>query len=173
MTEIWKPVLGWEGMYSVSDFGRVRSEQRVITRITGKMHTIPGRILKNHIRYNGYHMVSLCVKSKPKGRLVHRLVLMSFIGPAPLGMEACHNNGVSGDNRLSNLRWGTHLDNIKDKFLHGTDHNSTKSHCIRGHEFDELNTKIRSNGSRFCKTCGQLRGKIRDQKIRDLKQVQQ
>jgi len=51
---------------------------------------------------------------------VHRIVLESFIGPCPKGMEGCHNNGVSTDNRLVNLRWDTHINNEADKLIHDT-----------------------------------------------------
>lgn len=51
---------------------------------------------------------------------VNRIVLLSFIGPCPDGMECCHENRDKSDNRLSNLRWGTKLANAEDKRRHGT-----------------------------------------------------
>lgn len=59
--------------------------------------------------------------------LVHRLVLESFIGPCPEGMETRHLNGKHDDNRLSNLCWGTQKDNYKDKILHGTHQRGEKN----------------------------------------------
>jgi hypothetical protein len=53
-------------------------------------------------------------------RYVHRLVLEAFVGPCPEGMEACHNNGDTADNRLVNLRWDTKQANVADKLKHGT-----------------------------------------------------
>jgi len=53
-------------------------------------------------------------------QFVHRLMLLTFIGPPPAGSQACHNNGVRNDNRLENLRWGTPESNLADKRLHGT-----------------------------------------------------
>lgn len=58
--------------------------------------------------------------SKPKMKKVHRLVLENFIGPCPDGMEGCHNNGKAIDNRLTNLRWDTHVNNEADKLIHDT-----------------------------------------------------
>lgn len=52
-------------------------------------------------------------------RYVHHLVLLSFVCPRPYGMECLHNNGNAGDNRLSNLRWGTRAENDSDVRLHG------------------------------------------------------
>jgi hypothetical protein len=53
-------------------------------------------------------------------RLVHRLVLEAFVGPALPGLEAAHNNGNPADNHLANLRWATKADNQADRVRHGT-----------------------------------------------------
>jgi hypothetical protein len=50
---------------------------------------------------------------------VHRLILAAFVGPCPAGMEACHNNGNAGDNRIENLRWDTKKSNSEDQKKHG------------------------------------------------------
>ena len=51
---------------------------------------------------------------------VHTLVLTTFVGPRPDGMEACHRNGDPTDNRVENLYWGTRSDNVRDMYRHGT-----------------------------------------------------
>ena len=51
---------------------------------------------------------------------VHRLILETFVGPCPPGMEACHGNGIRTDNRLENLRWDTRKANCADAVRHGT-----------------------------------------------------
>src|SRR5690606_28755671 len=56
----------------------------------------------------------------PKGHLIHRIVMEAFCGPAPDGMEVCHNNGNPRDNRLCNLRYDTHKNNHSDQQEHGT-----------------------------------------------------
>ena len=68
------------------------------------------------------HTPSGYVKVWLSGRTlsVHRLVLETFVGPCPEGMEACHNNGVRTDNRVENLRWDTHSANSQDAIKHGT-----------------------------------------------------
>ena len=82
----------------------------------------------------GDKWVQLALTSRPDGRLaitlhragyvktftVHRLILLAFVGPCPEGMEACHNDGNASNNNLANLRWDTHINNEKDKVLHGT-----------------------------------------------------
>lgn len=53
-------------------------------------------------------------------KYIHRLVLETFIGPCPKGMECCHNDGNPENNNLNNLRWDTHSSNNKDAVRHGT-----------------------------------------------------
>lgn len=83
--------------YFVSDHGRVRSPRREL-----KLVPTTGNYL--------------CVTLGPyrKWILVHRLVLETFVGPAPKGTECCHANGDPHDNRLPNLRWDSHLANMSD-----------------------------------------------------------
>lgn len=52
-------------------------------------------------------------------RMVHSLVLLAFVGPRPVGMDACHGNGECTDNRLMNLRWDTRQANVDDMRAHG------------------------------------------------------
>lgn len=66
-----------------------------------------------------YSQFNLYKDKIPKSSRVHRIILETFIGPCPKGMEACHNNGIKSDNRLINLRWDTRKSNTKDKELHG------------------------------------------------------
>lgn len=53
-------------------------------------------------------------------RRVARLVMAAFFGPCPKGYEVCHNNGVSSDDGLDNLRYGTKAENAADRIRHGT-----------------------------------------------------
>lgn len=68
----------------------------------------------------GYRRYCLFVETKRISRLGQRLVLAAYRGECPSGMEACHNNGVRDDNRISNLRWDTPPSNRLDMILHGT-----------------------------------------------------
>ena len=118
-TEEWRPVLGFEGMYQVSNLGRVRSLERIINYSDGRIRTFPGRIIrpgggKNHL------YVFLHRRQVKKKEYVHRLVLESFVGPCPPGMEACHDPDYHPhNNRLSNLRWATASANQRDAIKQG------------------------------------------------------
>lgn len=71
-------------------------------------------------RVGGYVGVSLFRAGKPYRKLVHRLVLESFVSHAPAGQQCCHNDGDPQNNRLSNLRWDTATANHADRAAHGT-----------------------------------------------------
>lgn len=121
MTEQWVDVEGYDGRYQVSNMGRVRSVDRLITAKAGWQTMRRGRILKNVEGNHGYPIVSLWRNNKNWTPTVHRLVLEHFVGPRPEGYEACHENGIKMDPRLSNLRWDTgSVNNLVDKERHGT-----------------------------------------------------
>lgn len=111
MPERWKEVVGYEGLYEVSNRGNVRSFCR----------TPKGKILKPGTDTKGYYFVNLYKDKKANTQRVHRLVLAAFVGEHPDGKpECCHNNGVRTDNRLENLRYGSRQDNVDDTVVHGT-----------------------------------------------------
>lgn len=149
MTEEWRAIPGYEGIYEVSDLGRVRSLDRQSTA---------GRSLRGRIRAaakdkGGYLRVPLHHGRAVRYTGAHRLVLEAFVGPCPPGMEACHNDGDPSNNALSNLRWDTKSANMLDKLLHGTNREALKTSCKHGHPFTTENTYITPSGHRRCRTC--------------------
>ncbi len=116
--EAWKPVVGYEGLYEVSDQGRVRSLDRVVlVRRRDKVHSKPlrGRVLRPASKDGEYLCVNLCKDCRTKTFAVHALVLTAFNGIKPEGRECCHWNGNPADNRLENLRWDTPKANGEDR----------------------------------------------------------
>jgi len=81
---------------------------------------LKGKRLKPGHNKGGYAYVGLYRDGVRYARRIHRLVLETFIGPCPEGMEACHNNGIRTDNRVNNLRWDTSSANHLDAVRHGT-----------------------------------------------------
>lgn len=146
--EEWRPVVGYEGAYEVSNLGRVRSLPRVVMRGANGPLPVRGRILKQVRSQEVYRQVG--IGGRP--RRVHHLVAEAFIGPRPPGLEICHNNGDGADNRASNLRYDTKSANELDRVRHGTHHNANKTHCPREHEYTPENTTVYKD-RRFCKTC--------------------
>lgn len=150
--ERWLPVVGYDGLYEVSDRGRVRSLDRIVRNGKG-VRVAPGMMLTPYTSRNNYPRVSLKRNGKAKSARVHVLVLEAFVGPRPDGMVACHNDGTHSNNNVTNLRWGTYTDNNRDMVKHGVHWQARKTHCKSGHEFTPSNTYTRVGGGRKCRTC--------------------
>lgn len=105
MTEEWRPVAGFDGYY-ISNHGRVRSPKR--------------GILKGHVVMRNGKPSYITVFIRRVTRSVHSLVLDAFVGPRPIGMEGCHNDGNGLNNTPYNLRWDTHQSNMADAIALGT-----------------------------------------------------
>lgn len=110
-TEIWKDIKGFEGLYRVSNLGRVKSLERFRKGENDSLVSVKERILKPWITHNGYYLVGLCKNSIRKMYLVHRLVWITFNGQIPEGYEVNHINEVKSNNRLENLNLMTHKEN--------------------------------------------------------------
>lgn len=159
VAEEWRPVVGFEGLYEVSNHGRLRSVARTITRHNGRTQPIPQRILKLKPNPQGYWRIGLTkeLADRQVFHFVHRLVLEAFIGPCPDGMQCRHLDGNPGNNFVTNLRWGTSSENNLDKVGHGTHPQARRTHCLHGHEYSTKNTRIAADGSRRCRACDRIR----------------
>lgn len=110
--EVWKDIVGYEGLYQVSDMGRVMSLY-VYRGTNSRLKTIG-------VDDQGYLFTSLNRHKKTKVVRVHRIVLQAFVGPCLPGYQGCHIDGNRRNPRLTNLRWGTSQDNSSDAIRHGT-----------------------------------------------------
>ncbi len=107
---------GWPG-YAVSACGTVASNRPK----NGKGPLVAWRLLAGCVASYGYRQVALCNgNGRLRRELVHRLVLLAWVGPCPAGMECRHLNGDPADNRVGNLKWGTAMENVTDRGRHGT-----------------------------------------------------
>jgi hypothetical protein len=150
MSERWLPVVGYEGLYDVSDMGRVRSLDRVLN--DGR--NWPGRILKPLMNKDRpYPHVALRIAGHRVDKYIHQLVLETFVGSRPIGLEACHLNDIPADCRLTNLRWDTQSANRRDRIRNGKDYNVNKTKCPKGHPYNKEHTLFTKEGWRYCKTC--------------------
>jgi hypothetical protein len=108
--EIWKPIVGYDGFYEVSNMGRVRS----LDRIDSNNHPIKGCMVKLHKQNNGYLLVDLYKNGKRKHHLIHRLVAQAFIPNPKNKSEVDHINTDRTDNRVENLRFTTRAENMNN-----------------------------------------------------------
>lgn len=111
--EVWKDVKGFEGVYQVSNRGRLKSLPRQFTRSNGFIMTIKKRILKTYINTNGYECGAFQNGKRTKPVRVHRLVALHHI-PNPHNKYAVnHIDGHKTNNNASNLEWVTKSENEK------------------------------------------------------------
>ena len=121
--EIWKDVKDYEGVYQVSNLGRIKSLKRLWVN--------DDRIIKGYPDGNGYHQIDLHVNGRRKVYKVHRLIAMSFVPNVNNFREINHRNGIKTDNRAENLEWVTRSDNMKHCFATGLHETMAGERCGR------------------------------------------
>lgn len=149
-SEKWLPVVGYEGRYEVSNYGRVRSlcwrggsslQQR------DKSRSRPMRPQKST---TGYRYVTLHKDGSRRNKLIHQLVARAFIGLPSEDQEVRHLDGTRTNNRVENLMWGTRSENIYDAVAHGTHYMASREKCKTGHP---LGGKNSDGKDRECLAC--------------------
>lgn len=102
--EIWKPVVGYEGLYEVSNYGRIRSIDRVVFQ-QGRNQIYRGRIMATFINNSGYEAIRLSKGNKKKWMLIHRIVAEAFL-PNPNSLPYVnHKDETKTNNSVDNLEW--------------------------------------------------------------------
>lgn len=138
--EEWRPVVG-AARYQVSSMGSVRSANRVLV---AHSRPDPPFYPMVHVRLDDGRKVT---------KTVHSLVAAAFLGPRPEGLVVRHLDGDATNNSVTNLRYGTHSENLLDQVAHGTHWLAKRTHCNHDHPFDAQNTAYRKSGARICITC--------------------
>ena len=172
-SEQWRAIPGYEGLYEVSDQGRVRGTDRIRIRKTRwgteAPFRVPGKVLKNSLSdVSTYYRVSLHKNDGSGGiqAFVHHLVMLAFVGERPLGLNHIrHLNGNPLDNRLENLVYGTASENAYDRVRHGTylSRYTGVTHCPEGHPY----VPKRNAGFRFCPICDRAKNNERNRAKRE------
>ena len=129
ISEQWKPIKGFEGLYEVSDLGRIKSLSRYVRSKANSRMKIPERILKPGKNKYGYAVVILMKNNKRKNKLVHRLVAGAFINNPEKYPMVNHIDGNKQNNKVSNLEWCSASYNIKHAYLTGL--NKKPKHVIQ------------------------------------------
>lgn len=134
--EIWKDIQGYEGLYQISNLGRVKSLEKIIITSNNITKRMIEKILKPHL-HKGYYSVTLRKDNKSKVYTIHRLVAKAFI-PNPDNLpQVNHKDENKANNHVDNLEWCTPQYNIN----YGT-HNErqalTKSKIVYQYSLDKI-----------------------------------
>lgn len=115
--EIWVDIKGFEGLYQVSNFGKIKSLSRYVCKKDGKKMFVDEKILQPYCKSNsGYLSIPLSKDGKRCVKTIHRIVAESFIPNINEYRDVNHKDGNKNNNNVDNLEWCTHSYNIKHAY---------------------------------------------------------
>jgi hypothetical protein len=129
MEEKWADITGYEGLYQVSNWGKVKSISRTIRRSNGRLHTVKEKYLKLFPDNCGYMVAYLNKSGKKHNFRVHRLVAKAFIPNLKNKPQVNHKDGNKTNNNVENLEWCTNGENQIHAFQNGLNHHKSLFGC--------------------------------------------
>lgn len=144
MEEIWKDIQGYEGLYQVSNFGRIKSLSRLIFRKNGNNYSTKEIIMTLVFTKNKYLTIKLRKGDSSIRFFIHRLVAKAFIPNPEMKKQINHLDGNKTNNLVSNLVWSTQSENIRHAFENGLNY--------RGE--DSINAKLTEQQVKYIKHQG-------------------
>lgn len=145
LMESWKDIQGYEGLYQVSNLGRIKSLERVVANNkNGGVRTVEEKILTPTDNGNGYKLVGLNKNRHRKNHYVHRLVAVAFVSNPTQAEYVNHIDYNRENNKANNLEWCTQKENIQHSIEHLRKPHRTSRQTNTGHKYIYLrNDKYR------------------------------
>lgn len=151
--EVWRDVVGYEGLYEVSNLGNVRGVARTHLRYDKQGNAyevhVPARCLVKKDNSNGYYRVSLSRDNRVRQLFVHRLVAMAFVENPDNLPVIDHIDGDRHNNDASNLRWCTQGDNLHYSYQNGRETVFVREHIKKRQVHAVSRPVVRSDGEEF------------------------
>jgi Tol biopolymer transport system component len=135
-SEVWKDIKNYEGLYQVSNFGNVKSLDRIVNKPSGVSYIRKGKICKQSKSNLGYMTIGFTVNNQKINKYVHRLVAEAFITNTSNYPQVNHIDCDKTNNRINNLEWCTNSQN----HIHASKNGLNKFHLYRVAYSGEQNT---------------------------------
>jgi hypothetical protein len=126
--EVWENIPNYENSYQVSNMGRIKSLTRIIENKKGQIQKYKGKILSPRLSNRGYYQIALSENNKTSLFSVHRLVMLSFVGPSDLLVDHIDRN--SKNNKLENLRYVSTQENSFNRGAKGYSYRNNNNKWI-------------------------------------------
>jgi len=119
MEEEWKPIKDYESLYEISNYGNIKSKDRIVNAKHNSKRIVKGRNMSFFINKSGYLEATLCKNSKKKLHRVNRLVAETFIPNSENKPCVNHKDGNKLNNNVNNLEWCTYSENLIHAWKNG------------------------------------------------------
>lgn len=136
VNEEWRPVVGFEGKFEVSNHGRVKALPWELRHWCGKMIPQPEKLVALVKHSGGYRIVSL--RQGTKKAYVHRLVMEAFVGPPGERQDVNHIDGNKANNRLDNLEYCDRLHNVRHAIATGLQDNAGEGNGMHRYTTEQV-----------------------------------
>lgn len=140
--EVWKDINGYEGLYQISNFGRVKRLAREVLYKDGRKYNYKEKIMNDFKTHKGYSIISFTINNNSKWYYIHRIVAEAFIPNLENKPQVNHKDGNKLNNNVENLEWCTNSENITHAYKNNLMSNNKRvfQYDLNGNYIKEWNS---------------------------------